>query len=486
MQTETPDNFARLSAIIQSSQDAIISKKLDGTITSWNSSAEKIFGYTANEAIGKNISIIIPDELLKEERELIERVKNGEVIEHYETTRKTKNGNLVFIALTVSPIKNEVGNVIGISKIARDITEQKQAEEKQGILAAIVSSSDDAIVSKTLNGIITSWNHGAQNIFKFTESEAIGKHISIIIPPARLSEEKLIIEKIRKGEKIDHFETVRVSKDGKEINISLTVSPVKNKNGEIIGASKVARDITARVELEKQRQLFTKELQQLNKYKDEFMAMASHELKTPVTVIKANLQLLEHKMIADVNIDFIHKSLKQINKLSELINDLLDVSKIHAVRLLLNYSMFDINILLKETLDSIQQLTSTHQIIFHKKEDKLIINADRGRIEQVIINLLTNAVKYSPGSQDIIIETQNNNGKIVVSIKDNGIGIPEEDLENIFSSFYRVRRLASAFSGSGIGLHISSEIIKRHGGDIWVESKEGKGSTFYFSIPAVE
>ncbi|MEP6595072.1 MAG: PAS domain S-box protein [Ginsengibacter sp.] len=482
MRTESSNDFERLSAIMQASRDAIITENLDGTITSWNFSAEKIFGYEVKEVINKNISIIIPEELFQEENKISERVKNGEQVEPYETIGKTKNGNKISIALTISPIKDEKGNVAGISKIARDITEQKQAEEKQGMLAAIVSSSDDAIISKTLNGIITSWNYAAQNMFEFTESEAIGKHISIIIPPERIKEETLIIEKIRKGERMDHFETVRVAKSGREINISLTVSPLKNKNGQVIGASKIARNITAKVELERQRQLYTKELQELNKYKDEFMAMASHELKTPVTVIKATLQLLENKMLTDVNIDFIHKTLKQVNKLSDLINDLLDVSKTQAGKLKLNYSMFDMNILLKETRDNIQQTTSDHKIIFSENEEKLITNADNYRIEQVIINILTNAIKYSPDSKDIIIDTRKNDGKIIVSVKDSGIGIPPEDLENIFSSFYRVPGLASTFSGLGIGLYISSEIIKRHGGEIWAESKEGKGSIFYFSL----
>jgi PAS domain S-box-containing protein len=368
-------------------------------------------------------------------------------------------------------------------KATMEDAEQKLAEEKQAILAAIVSSSDDAIVSKTLNGIITSWNHSAQKMFGYTEAEAIGKHISIIIPPNRMDEETHIIRKIRSGERIEHFETIRVAKDGKEINISLTVSPLKNKAGQVIGASKVARDITERIESEKKRQLYTQKLQELNTYKDEFMAMASHELKTPLTVIKATLQVLEHKMAEDINFDLVNKTLKQVNKLSELINNLLDVSKTQAGKLELNYSRFDLTILLKETIDSIQQTTSQHKIVFNSNAPEVFVNADRHRIEQVIINMLTNAVKYSPGAGVITVDAFEDIDKITVSVKDNGIGIPADDIENIFSSFYRVQALASTFSGSGIGLYISSEIIKRHGGDIWAQSEEGKGSAFYFSIP---
>jgi PAS domain S-box-containing protein len=368
-------------------------------------------------------------------------------------------------------------------KVLQDIADEKIAEEKQAILAAIVSSSDDAIISKTLEGMITSWNAAAERMFGYKEAEAIGRHISLIIPPERIDEETLIITKIKQGEKIDHFETIRLAKDGKHINISLTISPLKNKKGQIIGASKIARDITAKIELEKQRQLYTKRLQELNKYKDEFMAMASHELKTPLTVIKANIQLLQYKLANDVNIDFVNKTLNQVNKISDLINSLLDVSKIQAGKLEMNLSVFDINDLITEIVTTIQPTTSTHAIIFIPTQ-KILISADRERIEQVIVNMLINAVKYSPGAKQIFINAGKDDGKVIISVKDNGIGIPQEDIENIFSSFYRVRGLASTFAGSGIGLYISSEIVKRHHGEIWVESKVGEGSVFHFSLPA--
>jgi PAS domain S-box-containing protein len=484
MQIKQVEDTGELSAIVESSSDAIISKKFDGTIISWNNAAERIFGFTAEEAIDKNISIIVPEELYEEEKNILEKIKNGQQIEHYETVRKTKEGNKISIALTISPIKDRKGNITGVSKIARDISDQKVAEEKQAILAAIVNSSDDAIVSKNLDGIILSWNTAAIRMFGYTETEAIGKHISIIIPPNRINEETHIIENIRKGIKVDHFETIRVAKDGKEINISLTVSPVKNKHGKIIGASKIARDITDKIEAEKQRLLFTERLKELNNYKDEFMAMASHELKTPMTIIKANLQILAQRMMADSNIDFINRTLKQVNKLTDLVNSLLDISKIQAGKLHIHTSRIDMNILLKEITDNIQQTTSTHKIFFKESKEQLYAIADSERIDQVLVNMLINAIKYSPECGDIIVEGHKNDDKIIVSIKDNGIGIPHEDLENIFSRYYRVSGLASTFKGTGIGLFVASEIIKQHGGSIWAESKLGGGSVFYFSIPA--
>jgi PAS domain S-box-containing protein len=485
MNIELIENTARLSAIVESSNDAIISNKFDGTILSWNGGAEKVFGYNAIEAINNNISLIVPKELQEEETEILVRIKKGELIEHHETTRKTKDGHRVSIALTISPIKDKSGNIIGISNIARDISGQRLAEEKESMLAAIVNSSDDAIISKTLNGIITSWNTAAQKMFGYTEDEVIGKHISIIIPPDRLDEEKLIIQNIRNGVKIDHFETVRHGKDKKDIYISLTVSPIRNKKGEVIGASKVARDITEKVEAEKQRDLYTKKLQELNKYKDEFMAMASHELKTPLTIIKANLDIMLLQSPENKSNPFIQKTLYHVNRLDRLMNDLLDISKIQSGRLELNLANFDMTILLREIIQNVQPTTQI-QITYNEKENSLWAHGDMERIGLVINNLLTNAIKYSPGSKIITVESFAENNKITVRISDNGIGIPREDLTNIFSRFYRVSGLSATFAGSGIGLYISSEIINRHGGDIWAESELGHSSTFYFSIPSAE
>jgi PAS domain S-box-containing protein len=474
---------AVLSAIVNSSDDAIISKTLDGTIISWNPAAEKMFGYSESEAIGNNISIIIPPERLQEEQTILENVRKGLKIDHFRTVRIAKNKRKIKISLTVSPIKDQEGNIIGASKIARDISDQKLAEEKQATLAAIVSSSDDAIISKTLFGIITSWNQAATKMFGYTEAEVIGRHISIIIPPDRMDEETMIIENIRSGKKIKHFETVRVAKDGRELNISLTVSPIRNKAGKIIGASKIARDITEKMQIEKQRILYTEKLKQLNKYKDEFMTMASHELKTPLTIIKANLDIMELKMQQDENLLFVENTLKQVEKLNKLISDLLDISKIQAGKLELKLADFDMIGLLKEMIHNMQPTTEI-KILLKNADDTLPAYGDRDRIGLVIINLLGNAVKYSPNSKEIKVNAFRSEDAIIVGIEDKGIGIPPDDLTNIFTRFYRVSGITSTFTGSGIGLYIASQIISRHGGKIWAVSQLKKGSTFYFSIPA--
>lgn len=237
---------ARLAAIVATSDDAIISKDLNGVITSWNRGAEQIYGYTPEEAIGKPVTMLIPQERLDEEPRILERIRRGEKINHYETVRRRKDGTFLNISLTVSPLRDARGNIVGASKVARDITQRKQAEEAQSRLAAIVATSDDAIISKDLNGIINSWNRGAEQIFGYTPEEAIGKPVTMLIPEERLDEEPGILERIRRGEKIDHYETIRRHKDGTLLNISLSVSPITDANGKVIGASKISRDITAR------------------------------------------------------------------------------------------------------------------------------------------------------------------------------------------------------------------------------------------------
>ena len=238
-----------LARVVESSDDAIISKDLNGTITSWNRSAERMFGYTAAEALGQSIRMIIPADRQAEEDMVLARIRANEGLTHFETVRQRKDGRRIPISLTVSPIHDDAGNVIGASKIARDTTERAEAAITSRQLAAVVESSDDAIVTKDLGSIITSWNPAAERLFGYTAAEAIGKSVRMLIPDELQGEEDVVLTKIRAGEKVDHYETVRQRKDGTRLNISLTVSPIRNDRGEVVGASKIARDVTERARL---------------------------------------------------------------------------------------------------------------------------------------------------------------------------------------------------------------------------------------------
>ncbi len=235
---------ARLSAIVHSSSDAIIGKSLDGTITSWNGGAEKIFGFSEQEAMGQPMRMLFPSDLVEDEPELHAKIAQGDSPPSFETQRLRKDGSRINVALTISPVENSDGKITGMSVIARDISERKRAEETRVLLAAIVNSSSDAIIAKDLHGVVGSWNPGAGKMFGYSAEEMIGTSITRIIPPDRLDDEKQILDRIRRGEAIEHFETVRQRRDGGLIDVSVTVSPIKDSKGNIIGASKIARDIT--------------------------------------------------------------------------------------------------------------------------------------------------------------------------------------------------------------------------------------------------
>ncbi|MGJ4948433.1 PAS domain S-box protein [Bradyrhizobium sp. HKCCYLS20291] len=238
------DDTAYLAAIVDSAADAILSTTVDGIICSWNKSAERMLGFSAAEMIGRPIADIIPPELSDEAGALRARVGAGESIESFDTVRLTRQGQPIEVAVTFSPIRAGSGAIVGISEILRDVTLSNKAERGAAMLAAIVASSSDGVVSKTLDGTITSWNKSAERIFGFSEREMINRSIRTIIPQERQAEEDRILTTVLSGEMIDNFETIRLRKDGALIDVSVTVSPVRDSAGRIIGASKIVRDIT--------------------------------------------------------------------------------------------------------------------------------------------------------------------------------------------------------------------------------------------------
>jgi len=240
---ESNDAALRLAAVA-SSDCAIITQDLTGTITSWNRAAQETFGYSAAKAVGQSIRIIIPRELQGENDDMLRRIKAGESLDHYDTVRVRNDGQRIDVTLTVSPLATAGGEIVGASRISRVITERKRLERGATYLTAIVQSSDDAIVSKDLNGTITSWNRAAERLFGYTAAEAIGQSIRLIIPADRQAEEDRVLDIVRRGEIVDHFETLRLRKDGTLVPVALTVSPIHSATGAIVGISKIARELT--------------------------------------------------------------------------------------------------------------------------------------------------------------------------------------------------------------------------------------------------
>jgi two-component system sensor histidine kinase VicK len=472
---EAQEKSAKLAAIIESSDDAIISKTLEGIITSWNDSAQRTFGYHAEEMIGVSILKLIPDDRKHEETQILSRLKKGERVEHFETKRLKKDGSLLDVSLTISPIKDQNGKIIGLSKIARDISLLREAGEKSAKLGAIIESSEDAIISKTLLGIVTSWNASAQRTFGYSAEEMIGEPILKLIPLDRQEEETYILSRLRNGERVEHFETKRLKKDGTLIDVSLTISPVKDVNGKITGISKIARDITERKQ-EEQR-------------KNDFVAIVSHELKTPLTSITGYIQLLlskARKEESEQNINILTRTEIQAKKMASMIQDFLNLAKMEEGKIQLNPQKFDLLPLVEEIMGDSQFISSRHEIEI-KVSNGISLDADRDKIGQVLINLLSNAIKYSPQGGKITIQGEVQHKNVKVSVSDEGLGISLSDQKRLFDRFYRVNddRVKSV-SGFGIGLYFVSEILRYHKSNINVTSQEGIGSTFYFNLPLAD
>ncbi|SHF43454.1 sensor histidine kinase [Pedobacter caeni] len=460
-----------------------------GYVTFFNKAAVKLWG--REPELGKELwcgswKIFHPDgtPMVLDSCPMARTLKEGQPVEDEEIIILCPDGTKRNILPSPVPLFDASGVLKGAVNTLQDITEQRQGEKRQAMLAAIIEFSEDAIVSKTLEGIIMSWNHGAEKLFGYTEEEMLGKHISILIPKDRLDEEQLIIERVRNNRPIEHFETIRITKNGSSIPISLTVSPIRDRNGRIIGASKIARDISLQKESEAQLQKLYNDIQAMNAKKDEFIGMASHELKTPVTSIDAFLQLVQRSLLLDDKDKMlVSKARNQVGKLTSLIADLLDVTKIQTGKLPYTFTSFDLSGLLNEIIEVMQQNHLSHDIVLDQEVLPLSIYADRQRIEQVIINLISNAIRYAPNARKVLIRVVNESRKVQLSVQDFGPGIALPEQEEIFSRFYQIKKPNGNASGLGIGLYISKEIIGRHQGKIWVDSTPGVGSTFSFELP---
>jgi PAS domain S-box-containing protein len=477
------DSDARLAAIVASSEDAIISKTLGGVITTWNAGAERMFGYTPDEAIGRHITMLMPPERLSEEDYVIAQVKAGVGIRHYETVRCRKDGSRIQVSLSVSPIRNADGEIVGASKIARDVTHAKRIEREALQLAAIVSSSEDAILSKDLNGVIQTWNRGAEKIFGYTAEEMIGRSITTLIPEERLGEETEVLSRVRAGLSVEHFETVRRRKDGSLVNISLTVSPVRTASGEIIGASKIARDIT------EQRRLRS-EADAASRQKDEFLAVLSHELRTPLNTVLGYARMLkrdDERLTGPLRTRALEALERNADMLTKLVHDVLDTSRIVTGKLRLTLKDCAVDRLIGDAIDTVAPTAAAKDIaIEHRVARDLWVRGDRDRLQQVLWNLLSNAIKFTAPAGTITVHAELRTNGIAIVVSDNGIGIAPDHLPFVFQRFWQAHTGASReYGGLGIGLALTRHLVELHGGAISAESEgPGRGATFTIVLPA--
>jgi two-component system sensor histidine kinase VicK len=355
-----------------------------------------------------------------------------------------------------------------------DITELKVAETKNKELVAIVNSSNDAIIGKSLDGIITSWNNAAQELFGFAADEMIGQSNIKLLHNELKDEEDYILMRLRNGESLKHFETKRLTKSGKTVDVSLTFSPIRNDQGAIVGISKIARDITDK-KLEERR-------------KNDFISMVSHELKTPLTSVLLFTQILQKKFNDnndEIGLQMTAKIENQTKKMTSLIRDFLSLARIEEGKLQVNLEPISLLALFDEIKNEAELLINKHHITF-LCESNIIILADRDKMGQVFMNLLSNAIKYSPDGGTITLGCEEVGDKIKLYVQDEGIGIDLADQKKLFNRFYRVdSEQTSNISGFGIGLYIVSEILRYHQSTIEVSSEKGVGTTFYFFLDLI-
>jgi PAS domain S-box-containing protein len=359
-------------------------------------------------------------------------------------------------------------------------------------LAAVVDSSDDAIISKTLDGIVTSWNPAAERMFGYSAAEAIGRHITLIIPPELHGEEEEVLARIRRGQKTDHFDTIRVAKDGRRVEISLTVSPVRGAAGEIIGASKIARDIGDRRQLEAARaqalaaeRAARTEAEQANRAKDEFLAMLGHELRNPLGAITAALRVVDLcGLAADRGVRAREIISRQMGSLVRLVDDLLDVGRLTTGKIALARVPVDLAAVVRRGVTAVASEDSSARIECRAAEP-VWIQADETRLEQIVSNLLGNALKFTSPDGRIVVEVLAAGGEAVLRVEDTGMGIPPDLLPRIFDLFVQGEtELHRPRAGLGIGLTLVRRLVDLHGGRIEAASGGlGLGSVFTVRFP---
>jgi PAS domain S-box-containing protein len=476
------------STALKSIGDAVIATDDRGRVLFMNPVAEALTGWTNEEAHGKGLAEVfcIINELTRNPVDNpVEKVlATGHIIGlANRTVLIARDGKELPIDDSAAPIHDAQGRVAGVILVFRDATKKRHAELLNERLAAIVESSDDIIASKDLNGVITSWNKGAERVLGYTAEEVIGKHVSMLMPPELVEDMPRILERVRRGEKVDHYQTKRRRKDGTIIDVSLTVSPIRDADGEIIGASKIGRDIT-------QEKLIEAERQEAERRKDEFLAMLAHELRNPLSAINGAAQLLGN-LETEEELEWAKEVvLRQVKHLARLIDDLLDVSRISRGKISLRKEPLDLSPVVGSAVEAVRPLMEErkHELSVSLVNGGLRLEADPLRLEQILINLLTNAAKYTDAEGKISLTARHEGADIVITVRDTGMGISPELLPRIFDPFIQGdRTMARSEGGLGIGLTLAQKLAEMHGGGVTATSEgPGKGSEFTVRLPTLE
>jgi PAS domain S-box-containing protein len=479
------EKIKTLASAVESSDDAIITMSLDGIITSWNKGAERVYGYSAGEILGKNISVLEPGNRKGEIKQLIERIKQGEGIHHYETLRLRKDSTAINISVTLSPIFDASGKLAALSAIARDITKRKKAEEALRLSniynRSLIEASLDPLVTIGPDGKITDVNKATELVTGYSRDELIGTDFTNYFTEPEKAR-KGYQQVFREGSVLDYELKIR-HRNGEITPVLYNASIYRDESGEVIGIFAAARDITERKKAEKMLELKLEELARSNADLEQFAYVSSHDLQEPLRMIASYLQLLQRRYQGklDEKADkYIYFAVDGASRMQNLINDLLEFSRVTTkareleptdCELILNQVLSDLEVSIKEN-----EVTVSYDPLPE-------VMADSTQLAQVFQNLISNAIKFrSKDAPEINISAEKDGDRWLFSVRDNGIGIDPKYSERIFEVFKRLHK-REEYAGTGIGLSICKKIIERHGGNIWVESELGKGSTFYFTLP---
>lgn len=489
------DSEIRYRRLFEAAKDGILILAVDtGRITDVNPFLCNLLGFDRDEMMGKTIGELSPFKDLESNKVMLERLQKDEYIRYEDLPLETRDGEHVNVEFVCNVY--QAGHEKVIQCNIRDITERKRAQQGSALTKAIVESSEDAIISKDLNDIVTSWNYGAEKIFGYTAAEMVGTSIMRLIPADQQAEELAMLVKLQRGESMKHFETLRQTKSGKLINISVTASPIKDANGKIVGASKVARNISEREaveiktlqlknELEERVVERTAQLESANEEMEAFSYSVSHDLRAPLRHVMGFIDLLQNDSASSLSEKGRHHlaTISQAAKrMGNLIDDLLAFSRIGRSET--QKTEVALNQLVQDARRDFREETQARNIAW-------IINplptvwADRALLRMVLVNLMSNAVKFTGNRAAAKIEigcAPGGAGETVIYVRDNGAGFDPRYVHKLFGVFQRLHS-QDEFTGTGIGLANVRRIIQRHGGRVWAEGVVDGGASFYFSIP---
>ena len=490
-----------LATTLASIGDAVIVTDPSGRVTFLNPVAEALTGWLTGQAAGQPLTSvfrIVNEDTRQPIENPVETVLREGIIVGLanHTVLLNRHGKAIPIDDSAAPIRRGEGPLLGVVLIFRDVTAARDAYRTRARLAAIVDHSADAILTKNLDGIIQSWNAAAERLFGYRAEDIVGRSMRTLLPADRVSEEDDILARLREGQNIERFETIRIAKDGRPIHVAVSVSPVCDADGRVIGASTIAHDISdavaARQALAAERERYRQvadELKQADRRKDEFLAILSHELRNPLAPIRLAVGMLRSAGPGRADLEALQSVIdRQTRQLARLLDDLLDVSRINSGKISLRRDRISMALAIASAIETVRPLIESQgqELSVEYSDPHLDVDGDLGRLSQVFSNLLNNASKYTERGGRIAIRVERVDQEIVVKVSDTGIGIDPSQLPHVFDMFVQVDSSTDrARGGLGVGLSLAKTLVELHGGRIEAESEGlGRGSVFVVRLPA--